>query len=128
MESFDSSKGIRLSTYAYSLLRFRFADFNRAVEQPLSVGTLEDLPEIESSDTAIGVDLEEQALNVQKALKNLTKRQRIILEKKYGIRRKPQSTSDIAKWFGVSCETIRKDKNAAIFALLENPAIQSLAS
>jgi DNA-directed RNA polymerase sigma subunit (sigma70/sigma32) len=73
-------------------------------------------------------DSETNVVNIRTALRTLPDRQRLILEKRFGIQGKAQPLSDIAKDFGLSCETIRKDQNAAFFALSNNCSLKTLVA
>jgi RNA polymerase sigma factor (sigma-70 family) len=128
VESFDPGKGDRLSTYAYSRIRARLKDFSRHDDKRLKALELESLAVFDYFYETNEVDFEELIARVHQALKSLPKRQRLILEKKFGIRGEPQLVKDIANDFGVSYETIRKDQNAAISALSGNCSLKNLVA
>jgi RNA polymerase primary sigma factor len=124
VESFDSSRGVRLSAYAYSQIRSRFTKFNRDYEKSFRASKLGTLIDFDSSP----LEIEEKATNVYAALNELPERQRLILVKRFGIRCQIQSVQDIAKAFGVSYETIRKDQIAAMSVLKKNRNLKALVA
>jgi RNA polymerase sigma factor (sigma-70 family) len=128
VESFDSSKGTRLSTYSYSRIKFYFADLSRlhgANTPPLEQVHINDCDKDYFTND---IHLQENVVNVRRALRALPDRQRLILERKFGIQGKAQPICDIAKDFGVSCETIRKDKKMAIAALSGSSYLKPLVA
>jgi RNA polymerase sigma factor (sigma-70 family) len=128
VESFDSRRAIRLSTYAYSRIRSRFTEFNRDSEKSFKVTSFSTLLDFDCSTLEFEGNLEDKATNVLKALNELPERQRLILLKRFGIRCQVQSAQDIARAFGVSYETIRKDQIAAISALKKNSDLKALVA
>jgi RNA polymerase sigma factor (sigma-70 family) len=131
VESFDSSRRIRLSTYAYSRIRARFTQFNRLEEKSCSIDDLDNLIKPEPFRVEVEADSEfqvERKSTLHLALESLSERQRLILVKKYGIECKVQSAQDIARTFGVSYETIRKDQNAALSFLKKNRNLKALVA
>lgn len=128
VESFDSRRGVRLSTYAYCRIRSRFTEFNRDAKKSNKVTSFSTLLNFDCSALDFEGDVEEKTKNVLKALNELPERQRLILVKRFGIRCQVQSAQDIARAFGVSYETIRKDQIAAISALKKNHNLKALVA
>lgn len=128
VESFEPVRGKRLSTYAYSQIRARFKDFIRYNDRHLMTVELNSLAVFEYFHEQNEMDLEELIPRVHQALKSLPKRQRLILEKKFGIQGEPKPVQDIAKEFKVSYETIRKEQKTAMSALSGDHSLKILAA
>ena len=128
LDDYDPSKGTRLSTYAYSKIRARFVTLNRRADK------CDDISEFNESQiydyqiqSVYKADLDMVA-EVRQALTALPKRQRTVLEKRFGFSGEPQCVRAIAEDFGVSCRTICNDQSAAMLTLLKNCNLESLAS
>jgi RNA polymerase sigma factor (sigma-70 family) len=128
LDSYDSSRGIRLSTYAYSCIKSRFVSFNRRHVKSIKASTSFNFNETASTYPEYKAEIKERQENLWQALHSLPERQRTILVKKYGIQCEIQSIRDIAKDCNISLETVRRDQNAAIRFLSENRNLQSFAS
>ncbi len=119
VETFDPSRGTRLSTYTYCRIKFYFANFSRLRE--VSGSRCQEHSNYCNEDYLVNdFEFQENVVNVRKALRSLPDRQRLVMEKKFGIQGKVQPVHDIAKDFGVSCKTIRKDEKKAIAALADS--------
>jgi RNA polymerase sigma factor (sigma-70 family) len=127
LESYDSSRGVRLSTYAYSCIKSRFVSLNRRHVKSIEAFSL-NFNENASTYPEYKAEIKERQENLWQALHSLPERQRTILVKKYGIQCEIQSIRDIAKDCNVSLETVRRDQNAAIRFLSKNRNLQSFAS